>query len=143
MRSRWLALAALLVLGGCKQSVQGAGPVAPSQPPASVPAVAPAVPRADPVPQPAGQAPGVVVPAGALYVCVSERNGLRQQTVIEFEPKVLELCRRHPEMGPCQYEREACRRSGGHVFAANGQEITAATEAEYDKRVMRVQLRSN
>jgi hypothetical protein len=108
-----------------------------------VAAVAPAAPGGDSVRQPAVPTADIVVPAGAIYVCVSERGGARQQAVIEFEPKVLELCRRHPEMGPCQYERQACRRSGGRVFAANGQEITAATEAEYDKRVMRVQLRSN
>ena len=54
-----------------------------------------------------------------------------------------ELCRKHPEMGPCQYERELCRNSGGRVFATGGTEITAATEAEYDKKVMRVRFRAN
>jgi hypothetical protein len=29
------------------------------------------------------------------------------------------------------------------VFAANGPEITMATEAEYDKKVMRVRFRAN
>ena len=42
------------------------------------------------------------------------------QTAIEFAPKVGALCKRHPEMGPCQYERDLCRRSGGRVFASNG-----------------------
>jgi hypothetical protein len=46
-------------------------------------------------------------------------------------------------MGPCQYERDACRRSGGRVFAADGSEITRSVEDEYDKRVMRIRLRSN
>jgi hypothetical protein len=46
-------------------------------------------------------------------------------------------------MGPCRYERDVCRRSGGRVFAARGIEITAQTEAEYDKKVMRVRLQSN
>ena len=46
-------------------------------------------------------------------------------------------------MGPCQYEREACRRSGGRVFAADGTEITAATEAEYDRKVARIRLRAD
>jgi hypothetical protein len=53
------------------------------------------------------------------------------------------LCGKHPEMGPCQYERNNCRASGGRVFAANGVEITKATEAEYDKKVMRVRFRAN
>ena len=87
--------------------------------------------------------PPVVVPAGAQYVCVSESGGQRQQTAIEFSPKVAELCRKHPEMGPCQYEREVCRRSGGRVYAADDVEITKQTEAEYDKKVMRVRFKSN
>ena len=86
----------------------------------------------------------VVVPVGAVYICVKESAGQSRQTVIEFSsPKVKELCRKHPEMGPCQYERELCRNSGGRVFATGGTEITAATEAEYDKKVMRVRFRAN
>ena len=85
----------------------------------------------------------VVVPPNTLYVCVIERNGRTQQTSIEFDPKVGKLCGTHPEMGPCQYERNNCRASGGRVFAANGVEITMATEAEYDRKVMRLRLRSN
>jgi hypothetical protein len=46
-------------------------------------------------------------------------------------------------MGPCQYERNLCRRSGGRVYASDGREITMATEAEYDRKVMRVRLKSN
>jgi hypothetical protein len=46
-------------------------------------------------------------------------------------------------MGPCQYERNVCRAAGGRVYAANGREITLATEAEYDRKVMRVRFRSN
>ena len=85
----------------------------------------------------------IVVPADAIYVCVVDSDGTRRQTVIEFVPKVHQLCRRHPEMGPCQYERNACRSAGGRVFAAAGQEITMATEAEYDRKVMRVRFRAN
>jgi hypothetical protein len=85
-----------------------------------------------------------VVPADAIYVCVVDERGTRRQTVIEFaSPKVYELCRRHPEMGPCQYERNVCRAAGGRVFAASGQEITLATEAEYDRKVLRVRFRAN
>ncbi|HEX4884900.1 MAG TPA: hypothetical protein VFX05_12225, partial [Casimicrobiaceae bacterium] len=86
---------------------------------------------------------GIVVPDDAIYVCVSERGGERMQTVIAFAPKVHALCGRHPEMGPCQYERNVCRASGGRVFAANGQEITMATEAEYDRKVRRVRFTSH
>jgi hypothetical protein len=87
--------------------------------------------------------PKFTVPPNTLYVCVIERNGQTRQTSIEFDAKVGKLCGTHPEMGPCQYERNNCRASGGRVFAANGTEITMATEAEYDKKVMRVRMRSN
>jgi len=86
---------------------------------------------------------GVVVPAGSLYVCVSDHGGVRQETAIQFSPKVATLCAKHPEMGPCQYERDVCRRSGGRVYAAGGAEITPQTEAEYDRKVLRVRFRSN
>lgn len=109
-----------------------AQPVAPATPPA---AVEPATVARGPEP--------IVVPPEALYVCVTESGGRRSQQTIEFTPEVAKLCRNHPEMGPCQYERAACRRSGGRVFAAGAIEITAKTEAEYDKHVMRVPLRSN
>ena len=94
---------------------------------------------------PTARAPatGVVVPAGSLYVCVSENGGARQETAIQFAPKVAALCAKHPEMGPCQYERDVCRRSGGRVYAAGGVEITQATEAEYDKKVLRVRFKAN
>ena len=89
---------------------------------------------------PAAQ-PAIVVPPNTLYVCVAHVGGVRKQTAIEFAPKVGELCAKHPEMSPCQYERNACRRSGGRIYAANGVEITMATEAEYDKKVMRVRFK--
>ena len=67
----------------------------------------------------------------------------RDDAAIAFDEKVGKLCRTHPEMGPCQYERNICRGSGGRVYAANGDEITMATEAEYDKKVMRVRFKAN
>ena len=88
----------------------------------------------------AAKEPAITVPPDALYVCVVEKGGVRKQTTIELEPKVKTLCASHPEMGPCQYERNACRRRGGRVYAAGGKEITKATEAEYDKKVLRVRL---
>jgi hypothetical protein len=75
-------------------------------------------------------------------VCAGTVDGQPRNTAIEFVPKVKELCARHPEMGVCQYEREACRASGGRVFDAKGREITKQIEAEYDKKVMRVRFRA-
>jgi hypothetical protein len=115
-------------------------------PPTAVPPIAsiPSRPEfAAPAPGPTIAVPPIVVPADAIYVCVVDSDGTRRQTVIEFVPKVHQLCRRHPEMGPCQYERNACRSAGGRVFAAAGQEITMAAEAEYDRKVMRVRFRAN
>jgi len=64
----------------------------------------------------------------------------RTIAAIELDEKVGSLCRRHTEMGPCQNARNACRGSGGRVYAADGNEITQANEAEYDKKVMRLRL---
>jgi hypothetical protein len=108
----------------------------PETPPALT--VTPPGPSAQPVP-----APPIVLPPNTQYVCVSEVDGERRQTAIEFSSKVAALCRTHPEMGPCQYERNLCRRSGGRVYAAGGVEITTETEAEYDRKVMRVRFKSN
>jgi hypothetical protein len=102
-------------------------------------ALAPTPTTPAPVPSPAK----IVVPTNTLYVCVIDAKGQQQQTAIEYAPKVGKLCSKHPEMGPCQYERNNCRASGGRVFAANGSEITMTTEAEYDKKVMRVRFRAN
>ena len=57
-----------------------------------------------------------------------------------LQEKVAALCRRHTEIGPCQSARNACRSSGGRVYAADGREITQAHEAEYDKKIMRVRV---
>lgn len=87
--------------------------------------------------------PAIAVPAGAIYLCVVGSGATATQTAIEYIDKVDALCRKHPEMGPCQYERNACRRNGGRVFAADGAEITLATEALYDRKVRRVQFKAN
>ena len=109
-------------------------PERPSAPPvvASVPQTVPPVSR-----------PEVTHPGDAIYVCVVDKPTGREQTVIEFAPKVHGLCKRHPEMGPCQYERNQCRAAGGRVYARGGEEITLAQEAEYDRKVMRVRFRAN
>lgn len=80
------------------------------------------------------------IPAGAVYVCVAGSGKDRTIKPIELQEKVAALCRRHTEMGPCQGARNACRSSGGRVYAADGSEITQAHEAEYDKKVTRVRV---
>ena len=92
-------------------------------------------------PPPPATQPAIVVPPNTLYVCVVNVGEVRKQTAIEFAPNVGKLCAKHPEMSPCQYERNACRRIGGRVYAADGMEITMATEAEYDKKVVRVRFK--
>src|SRR5262249_54714179 len=148
-RALRLALIALTVTG-CSQPRE---PV-PLTPPAEsggaavvrrpLPGTSPAAPAiASIAPSNVAREQPIVVPPGVIYVCVSESGGVRTQTAIEFAPKVGAMCAKHPEMGPCQYERDVCRRSGGRVYAANGVEITAQTEAEYDKKVMRVRFKAN
>lgn len=144
-----VATAVALVVAGCMASDNKSPPAssvssegaAVTRRPLDTPAVpAPVTPPAAPAQPPAL---AVTVPPDALYVCVAQRDGALQQTAIEFAPKVGALCGRHPEMGPCQYERNNCRARGGRVFAAGGVEITMATEAEYDKKVMRTRFRAN
>ena len=143
------ATAVALVVAGCMASDNKSPPASSAASEGAAvtrrPLDTPAVPV--PVPPPAvptkPPALAVTVPPDALYVCVIQRDGALQQTAIEFAPKVGALCGRHPEMGPCQYERNNCRARGGRVFAAGGTEITMATEAEYDKKVMRTRFRAN
>jgi len=155
MKGAWPIILATGLLAACAATHEPL-PITPStevkgaavaRVPLAVPGMAPAPQIASPpaaaVP-PAGAPPtAVALPPGALYVCVSESAAQRQQTVIEFAPKVAAICKRHPEMGPCQYERDICRRSGGRVYAANGQEITRQIEDEYDRKVLRVRFRAN
>jgi hypothetical protein len=141
-------LLGIALLAGCSPAPVEKTPI-PLTPPSE--ATGAAVVRR-PVPEPvmtpppaevAVPAAPIVIPPGAIYVCVAESGGVRQTTAIEFAPKVGALCTKNPEMGPCQYERSVCRKSGGRVYAANGEEITLQTEAEYDKKVMRVRFKSN
>ena len=141
---RYAMLVAVAVLAACAAPIT---PV-PITPPADVKDAAvarrpvePPLPPSAPVPPVASQS--VTVPAGAQYVCVASIRGQTTQTTIEFAPKVAALCKRHPEMGPCQYERDLCRSSGGRVYAAGGQEITRQIEDEYDRKVLRVRFRAN
>ena len=155
MRAPALLLVLVLLVAGCatptdpvpitpKAEVSTAPVVRQALPDIPTPAPAPVPPATSTRPDaaPAASAP-IVVPAGVQYMCVVDRAGTREQTTIQFVPKVADLCRRHPEMGPCQYERNMCRSSGGRVYTANGTEITMQTESEYDKKVMRVRFRAN
>ncbi|MEP6943492.1 MAG: hypothetical protein ABI981_11185 [Betaproteobacteria bacterium] len=81
---------------------------------------------------------------GGLYTCVVVTNGAAARSPIELSPAVDTLCRKAPEMGPCQYEREACRRKGGRVYTTTGAiEITRQLEDDYDRKVMRIRMKSN
>ena len=145
---RWAVLATVALFAACAAPPAPLPITAPAdvkdaavaRRPIEVPA--PASPTTPSIPQPPGQ-PTIAAPAGALYVCVADKQGRQTQTAIEFSPKVGALCKRHPEMGPCQYERDLCRSSGGRVFAASGQEITRQIEDEYDRKVLRVRFRAN
>ena len=135
-------------IAGCTQPREPVPITPPAESGAAVvrrplPEATPTAPAGASAPASAIREAPVVVPPGVIYVCVSESKGVRTQTTIEFAPKVRELCAKHPEMGPCQYERDICRASGGRVYAAGGVEITAKTEAEYDKKVMRVRFKAN
>jgi hypothetical protein len=132
--------AALLALAACQPSTAPRRTtVAPPQAPAPAaakpaPQPAPALAKAAPV-----TLPSMALPPGPIYGC--EVAGRR--TAIEFPESVESLCRRHPEMGPCQYERNACRSSGGRVFTALGEEVTPAVEAAYDEKVRRVRFQAD
>jgi hypothetical protein len=80
------------------------------------------------------------IPSGAVYICAGGSGTGRKIAAIKLESKVAELCRRHTEMGPCQSARNACRRGGGRVYAADGSEVTQADEAEFDKKVLRARV---
>jgi hypothetical protein len=146
MLRKWSALLAAAAVVACAE--RAPLPITPPSevkyaPVARTPIEPAPVPGASAVPAPSAPLPTIAAPAGALYVCVADARGQQTQTAIEFAPKVADLCKRHPEMGPCQYERDLCRSSGGRVFAASGQEITRQIEDDYDRKVMRVRFRAN
>lgn len=82
-----------------------------------------------------------VTPAGTTrYECVKGKVGAETRVAIEFPENSGRICARFPAMGPCQYERDACRASGGRVIRFDGAEITKEVEHEYDKQVTRFRL---
>jgi hypothetical protein len=129
--------AAMFVLSACHPTVPPpAGP--PPGPPPGPAATAPAsLPPA--LPPPVVALPTMDLPPGPIYRC--ELAGRRE--VLTLPENIEALCRRHPEMGPCQYERDACRQRGGRVVTAKGEEVSLAVEAEYDKRVRRVRFQAD
>ena len=131
------AAALLLALAACQPSTP---PPRTTTPPTAKTAPAPP-PAASPVAKTpsAPVLPSMDLPPGPLYTC--DVAGAR--TVIEYAENVERLCRRHPEMGPCQYERDACRKGGGRVFTAKGEEVTPAVEAAYDAKVRRVRFQAD
>ena len=137
------------VVGACSNAPREPIPLTPPKEVGKAPVARLPLPENQPPSAPAVAAPSRIivsnVPPGTQYVCVGQAgpDGARSQTAIQFEEKVAQLCMKHPEMGPCQYERNVCRRSGGRVFTADNTEITLATEAEYDKRVMRVRFKGD
>ena len=153
MSPRIVAIAALGALAAsCGSPQREPVPITPPAEVATAPVVrTPVTPPTAAVPTPPpgsavvppARLDAALIPAGAIYVCASGTGAARKVTAIAFDEKVGKLCRTHPEMGPCQYERNICRGSGGRVYHADGTEITMATEAEYDKKVMRVRFKSN
>ena len=147
---RILALAAAAALvASCGSPQREAVPITPPSEVAKAPVARTPAPPATKAPETKAPSLGTIAPPAkldpksfppnAIYVCA--KSGAL--TAIAFDEKVGKLCRTHPEMGPCQYERNLCRGGGGRVYAADGTEITMATEAEYDKKVMRVRFKAN
>ena len=82
-----------------------------------------------------------VTPEGTTrYECVKGKTGAESRVAITFPEKSGRICARFPAMGPCQYERDACRAAGGRVIRFDGAEITKDVEKEYDKQVQRFRL---
>ena len=82
-----------------------------------------------------------VTPEGTTrYECVKGKTGAETRSAVAFPEKSGRICARFPAMGPCQYEREACRATGGRVIRFDGAEITKDVEKEYDKQVQRFRL---
>lgn len=138
--------------------VAPAAPVVPELPPPTVSAM-PAIPPNDATVGSVGSAGGTVAPSrGQLsavqiaavasvtpngttrYECVKGRAGVESRAAITFPEQSGRICARFPAMGPCQYERQACRATGGRVIRFDGAEITKDVEKEYDKQVQRFRL---
>jgi hypothetical protein len=130
---RAAVLLAAFALGACGPAPAPPPPTAPTPAPSPAPELVPA-----PVPAPVAL-PDMNLPPGPIYVC--ETGAAREP--IALPANIESLCRRHPEMGPCQFERNACRARGGRVYTSGGEEVTAAVESHYDERVRRVRFQAD
>jgi hypothetical protein len=140
------AIAIAVLLAACQQAAPPPAATPAPQTKADVVAAMPTPPPTAPVSvrpalvvPPGVKLPSLDFPPGPLYVCDTASG----KTSIEYEARVEQLCRRHPEMGPCQYERNLCRAKGGRVYTAKGEEVTMAVEAEYDRVVQRVRFQAD
>lgn len=137
----------------------GATTPAQSAPPTPQPQITPPAPPEVPVhvaqapTQPASALPprhaeaktvateAALTPAGQpRYQCLNSKTSGDIRTVITLPTGSERICSRFPAMGPCQYERDACRAKGGRVIRFDGVEITKEVEREYDKQVQRFKL---
>ena len=96
--------------------------------------------RAQPSPVQIDTMPSVTPSGTTRYECVKGPAGSEIRQSITFPENSGRICARFPAMGPCQYERVACRASGGRVIRFDGLEITKEVETEYDKQVQRFRL---
>jgi len=147
VKARVLAAIAAALLAGCATPVDGPRPDTPAAAggDGGAAVIRRALPESTPGPAGSSTAPatrgaaplaGIRVPSGLLYVCVTNDAGTQRQVGIEFSGKVHQLCERHPEMGPCQYERNACRQGGGRVFDAGDSDLV--DEADVDMITLNV-----
>jgi hypothetical protein len=139
MFRRLCTVALLVAAAGCQQAPPPSAPTGAVPTPDSTPGTASTAPAVVAKAPPRVAVPSVDFPPGPLYYCDSASG----RKAIAYEPRVEQLCRRHPEMGPCQYERDQCRAGGGRVFTARNEEVTAAVEAEYDRIVRRVRFQGD
>ena len=96
--------------------------------------------RAQPSPVQIATMSSVTPSRTTRYECVKGQAGSEARQPITFPENSGRICARFPAMGPCQYERVACRASGGRVIRFDGVEITKEVETEYDKQVQRFRL---
>ena len=124
----WIVAAAPL-LGACQPTVPPLPP-SPAAGPAPGTVASAGTGRRRPPPRPAGGAGGVAgdepAPRGRSIAATVAGS----VDVLALPENIESLCRRHPEMGPCQYERDACRQRGGRVLTSRGEEVTPGVEAE-------------
>jgi hypothetical protein len=161
----WVAFASI-ALFGCAQTPPPATTVAPSVPTTASPglpepsAIAVLKPSETPPPPPPAAAATAIspiapmrasaatiattaalTPAGVVrYRCATGSAPNESRSPIELPAGSERVCSRFPAMGPCQYERDACRAKGGRVIRFDDVEITKDIEREYDKQVQRFRL---